>query len=206
VIVVIGQVRARQSESGDLEPSGFVASVALSAAAEGARVEVVSRLGDDPAGDAVVLGFAQAGVGHVAMLRDGGARTAVDSTVAVADVDEPASGVDPAGRGPDLDAADVELALRYLSDYRVIVLAHPRGPDVVAESLAAAAWGPAHLVVVSAPDTDTTWPTSPDALVLSAAPDAEAIASRLGRYAAAVDSGDPLDTAYAVLTGANGES
>lgn len=204
MIVVIGQVGARQSESGDIEPSGFAAKVALAAAAEGAKVEVVTRLGDDPAGDAVLLTFAHAGIGHVATLRNGGVRTSIDPA-ATSDVDEPQASEQVSAEGLDLDSADIGLALRYLSNYRVIVLAHPLGPDVVEEALAAAGWGAAHLVVVSAPGKAAP-PDPADALVLAAERDAEATASRLGRYAAAVDAGDGLDRAYAVLTGANAES
>ena len=47
---------------------------------------------------------------------------------------------------PSLDPADVGLALRYLSDYRVIVLIHPTGQEMVAEASAAAGWAGAHLV------------------------------------------------------------
>ena len=205
MIVVIGPVGARRTESGEFEPSGFAAHVAVSAAAAGATVELVSRLGDDPTGDAVLIVLAQAGVGHVATLREGGARTPVEATAVSVDIDEPLSERDGGAQGSELDAADIGLALRYLSDYRVIVLAHPGGLDVVEEALAAAGWGPAHLVVVTAPGTEAL-PVSPGALVLSADRNAEATAARLGRYAAAIDSGDPLASAYAVLTGATADS
>ena len=45
-----------------------------------------------------------------------------------------------------------------------------------------------------------------DAIVIAAEPDAEAVAGRVGRYAAVIDGGGDPDTAYAVLTGANAES
>jgi sugar/nucleoside kinase (ribokinase family) len=205
VIVVIGQVGAQRSESGDIEPSGFAAEVALAAAKDGAKVELVSRLGDDLTGDAVVIGLAQAGVGHVATLRDGGAPTWI-AAAETADVDDTGSD-DGVGRTPsDLDAADIGLALRYLSDYSVIVLAHPHDPGVLDEALGAAGWGSAHLVVVSSPGTEPPLAVPSDAIVVTADRGAEATASRVGRYAAAVDSGAGLDRAYAVLTGANAES
>ena len=207
MIVVIGAVGARQVESGEFEPTGFAANVALAAAAAGSRVEVVSRLGEDPAGDAVLLGFARAGVGHVASLRHAGGRTPI-VVEASESVDADGAGFDDVGRPEqlELDGGDVGLALRYLSDYRVIVLAHPFEGDVVREAESAAAWGPAHLIVVAHPGSVDAIPSLPGALVLSADDDADGTASRLGRYAAAVDAGEGLDTAYAVLTGANAES
>jgi hypothetical protein len=122
------------------------------------------------------------------------------------DDDEPEHEEPSATNAPDLDGADVGLALKYLSDYRVIVLAHPSGADVIEEASASAGWAPAHLIVVMSADPDRDVAELEGALVLSADVDAEATARRLGRYAAAVDSGEDLDTAYAVLTGANGES
>ncbi len=53
--------------------------------------------------------------------------------------------------GPELEAADVGLALRYLTDYRVVVVAYPRTPEVTAEASAAAAWAGAHLIVIVRP-------------------------------------------------------
>jgi hypothetical protein len=208
VIVVIGSVAARMDETGEMKPAGFTATLALEAAAAGAQVEVVSRLGDDIAGDAVLLGFAQAGVGHVATLRDAGVRThlAAPADPESLDDDEPEHEEPGATNAPDLDGADVGLALKYLSDYRVIVLAHPSGADVIGEASSSAGWAPAHLIVVMSADPDREVAELEGALVLSADVDAEATARRLGRYAAAVDSGEDLDTAYAVLTGANGES
>jgi sugar/nucleoside kinase (ribokinase family) len=207
VIVVIGELVARTRDQNGLEPAGPAAGVALAAAAAGASVEIVSRVGDDPPGDAVVLGLAQAGVGHVATIRD-----AAHCTPVLADTPQT---VDPAGdaeivgkedviatQAPPLDAADVGLALRYLSDYRVIVLMHPTDPGIVREAAGAAAWAAAHLVVVTSDTTDGLGDVADAALVMTADPDAEGFAAHLGRYAAAVDAGQQLDTAYAALTAA----
>ena len=68
MIVVIGAVHA--SGSGEVAPAGLAAGIALAAAAAARAVELVARIGDDPAGDAVLLAFAAAGIGHVATLRD----------------------------------------------------------------------------------------------------------------------------------------
>ena len=199
MIVVIGSLIGRLDDAGDVHPGGFVATLATSAASDGASVQVVARVGDDAAGDAVLLGLAAAGVGHVAALRDASRGTPVTSP---ADDNPAEDGERTLPPGPPLDAADVNLALRYLSDYRVIVVAHAPDAGVLAEAVSASSWAGAHLVVVSTAKT-TSAVTMPDAgLVLSADPEADAVAARLGRYAAAVDAGSDPDTAYAVLTGA----
>lgn len=208
MIVVVGDVAARASESSGMVPAGFAATVATAAAGAGSKVEFVARLGENEAGDAVILALARAGIGHVATLRDAGRDTPViSSTDDAADTDiedDPRSAPTAAPRGPGLDAADIGLALRYLSDYRVIVVAHPSDGDVLGEAIASAGWAGAHLIVITSPGLEIVVPD--DAIVVAAEPGAEAVADRVGRYAAAVDAGGPLDTAYAALTGATAES
>ena len=206
VIVVIGEVMARVDQSGGVDPAGFAAIAALAAAERGAKVEVVTRLGDDLAGDGVLLAFARAGVGHVATLRDAGLRTRVvaDTTEAFLadDGEEPEATDDQGSTGRSaLDDADVALALRYLTDYRVVVVAHPTDTGIVHEAASAAGWANAHLVVViSAAASMTDMPDA--ALVLSADPDAEDTAQRVGVYSAALDAGAEPELAYGVLTAA----
>jgi hypothetical protein len=205
VIVVIGDVMGRRDPAGDIEPAGFSATVALSAARAGATVEVVTRLGDDPHGDAVLLNFAAAGVGHVATLRDPG-----HDTPLTPDADDPLTSDEPApdrtmdrgsGAGPRLEAADVTLALRYLTEFGVIVVAHADA-DIVDEAAAAAGWAGARLVVVTLPDGEAPRDLPVDVLMLAADRDAEGIATLVGHYAAEVDSGaDPI-SAFAALTAA----
>ena len=210
MIVVIGDVAARLDESGEIVAAGFAATAAATAAAAGSRVELVTRLGEDPAGDAVVLALARAGVGHVATLRDAGRATLVTSSTADGaqpDLDE--DQLPPAAEsrdGPALEPADVGLALRYLSDYHVIVVAHPTERGVLGEAVEAAGWSGAHLVVITLQELDLDMALPGDALALTAEPGAEGVASRAGRYAAAIDSGADRDTAYAALTAANAES
>jgi len=207
VIVVVGDVAGRVNGSGGIGPAGFAATVATAAAAAGSRVELVTRIGEDEAGDAVVLGLARAGIGHAATLRDAGRGTPIMTSSddeAPPDVTDDASGSGVMPPGPTLEAADVGLALRYLSDYRVIVVTHPSADDVLAEAIAAAGWSGAHLIVITSAEGEIGVPA--EAIAVAAEPGAEAVADRVGRYAAAVDSGGDLDTAYAVLTGANAES
>jgi sugar/nucleoside kinase (ribokinase family) len=209
VIVVIGRVLGRSDGTATV-PAGFAAAVAATAATQGSRVELVTRVGDDDVGDAVLIGLARAGVGHVATLRDAGRRTplrvAEDETQTPIDDDGEALADRESEVAPVLDAADAGLALRYLADYRVIVLAHLLDPDLIGEVVSAARWAGAHLVIVAPPDVTSAETLVDSALVVAAEPDAEAIAARLGIYAAAIDAGREPDTAYAVLTGANAES
>ena len=100
----------------------------------------------------------------------------------------------------------MELALRYLSDYRVIVVAHPGDPGIIGEVVAAAGYAGAQLAVITDPGSEPSEDLPPGALHLEARRDADGTAARLGRYAAAVDAGEDLDTAYAVLTAATAES
>lgn len=202
MIVVIGSLMGRRDEAGHIKPAGFAAEIAVAAVRSGSPVQVVARVGEDAVGDEVILGLAADRIGHVATLRDAGRETAViddamDETIDgepdATDSDERAAGI--------LDGPDVDLALRYLSDYRVIVIVHPADAGVVREAASAATWAGAHLVVVVAQDAPIAAGSMPnDALVVLAQPNAEGLAARLGVYAASVDSGSDPDTAYAVLT------
>jgi hypothetical protein len=176
----------------------------MAAAAAGGSVEIVTRVGDDVPGDAVVLGLAQSGVGHVATIRDAGRQTPVlpDDSDAVdpgTDATQDVALTAGATEAPALDAADVGLALRYLSDYRVIVLMHPNGNEMVREASAAAGWAGAHLVLVTT-DDDPAGDVPDGSLVITTHHDAENVPVLLGRYAATVDRGEDPAAAYAALT------
>jgi pfkB family carbohydrate kinase len=205
VIVVIGPVVGQRRGPDGVEPAGLTAGVAMAAAVAGNSVEMVTRVGDDPPGDAVVLALARSGVKHVATIRDAGRRTPVlpDETDHVdpgAEARQPDTLAADDGEPPLLDAADVGLALRYLSDYRVIVLIHPKDQAVVAEASAAAGWAGAHLVLVIT-DDDPDGEVPDGTLVITAHHEAEGVPALLGRYAAAVDRGEDVAAAYAALTG-----
>ena len=110
---------------------GSRAGIVLAAAGAGATVELIAKLGDDPAGDALLIALARAGVGHVAVLRDPVHPTAQRPVVEEVVVDPIEGGeapapwtVDPA-LAPALDVDDVGLALRYLTEFRVVVAIHP---------------------------------------------------------------------------------
>lgn len=222
MIAVIGATFLR-GEGPTAIADGLAARIATAAAAEGNRVELIAKVGDDPAGDAVLLALARAGIGHVAVLRDAvhGTPTAPDAIESddTAD-DDPDGGVGDAAVGraaaaaaaataaaaagtapaaPELESADVGLALRYLPDLEVIVAVHPT-PAIAEEVIAAADWAGACLVIVSGAGSGVPPRTPPSALVLEVADslaDVAGIGARLGAYAAAAARGDDLGAAFA---------
>jgi hypothetical protein len=211
VIVVVGQLYYRETEAGpDLD--GLPARIALAAAAAGRPVQVVGKVGEDPAGDAVVLALARGGVGHVALLRDAGRGTpltrAADDEALVPDDEAPeaspapaTTGAEPAGSPalvPALDAADVELALRYLTEFGVLVLAERCDPGVVRVASDAVAWAGASLIaLVPAGETDPAGLPA-DAIVFEAPDDDPdgVFAATVGAFAAALDEGDDPASAF----------
>ena len=211
MIVVIGALRLRGFDD-DSDSAGLVSSVATAAAAADTRVEVIARLGDDPAGDAVLLSLARQKVGHVAVLRDLGERTAVVP-------DELVEGPDPASEvaaappststaeSAHLEAADVNLALRYLPQIGVIVAVH-LPDDVLAEAVAAATWADTALVVIVPAGTSVPKGLPPTAVTLEIDDqDESAGGAAVGRYAAALDRGDaPRDAFEALVTSVSTES
>ena len=173
MIVVVGNPIARTSPAGTIA-DGTAAAVAMSAAAAGAGVQLVARVVDDAAGDAMLQHLANAGVSHVATLR----QPATDG-------------------GPVIEAADLELALRYLTEVGVLVLvAHD--PGLVAVAVESAAWNHAALVVILPRGAPIATDLPPEATVL-AAPDTDpdgAFGSIVGAYAAALDRGVDAATAF----------
>jgi hypothetical protein len=214
VIVVIGNPLARQSEKG-IVAAGVAAAVGRVAAAAGADVQLVGKVGEGPTGDAILLSVAQAGVGHAAVLRDASAAgsMAPDASDAEAvldpiDGDEPPVTPAEATPGsPPLDAGDLELALRYLPDYRVVVVADLFDEAARGTIVAAARWAGAQLIVVL-PAGSTGSGVPDDATVLEApAADADgAFAAVVGAYAAALDRGATPADAFASASVGSGWS
>lgn len=166
MIVVVGNPVARIAPSG-VVAVGPAAFVALAAAAAGSSVQLVARVVDDQTGDAMLQDLTSRGVAHVATLRQ------------------------PAGPdAPVLEAADLELALRYLTDVGVLVVAQA-DDSLTAVAIDAAAWNHAALVVLIPSDASVPPELPSDATVI-ASPDADpegAFGSLVGAYAAALDRG-----------------
>jgi hypothetical protein len=206
VIVVIGSPIGRLE--GEAVASGGTASrIASAAAALGRSVQLVGKTGDDPTADRVVLDLARGGVAHVALLRDPGRATpmertapgALDSPDAEDDASDGAADV-VAGEppGPTLEAADVELGLRYLTDFAVVVLAEAADPATVAVVADAARWAEARMILVVA--NGQSLPTGlPDDVVVFEAPAADpdgAFATLVGTFAASLDAGTEPGAAF----------
>ncbi len=200
----------------DVVAGGVAARVALAAAGAGSVVQLVGKTGDDPIADTVVLDLARGGVGHVALLRDPARATPMEA-LAPDDLgpdDEARPSATEAttceygdpSPGPALEPADVDLGLRYLTDFRVVVLAEPVHPEIVGIVAEAARWGtsrmvmvvrsgeavvdglPADVVVFEAPDDD------PDGL----------FAGVVGTFAAGLDQGTDADAAFRASLGSDG--
>lgn len=232
MIVVIGSPVARVDPD-RYASAGLGVAIALAAVADGASVQLVGRVGEDPAGDAILLGLAAAGVGHVAVLREPGRPTPIlpapigapavelptdellifAGAAAAATADEAASDVDEAKvadragvfDGLSVDAADLELALRYVPDYRVVVVAAELDPTAMDAAIAAAGWSGAHLIALlgqgsspaAIPDTATVLERPRDD------PDG-AFAAMIASYATGLDEGVEPSTAFAVAQRAGG--
>jgi hypothetical protein len=218
VIVVAGAAGYRPASSAIGTVVGCAPEIAVAAAAAGSTVELLAKIGDDGAGEELLLALARAGVGHLAVLRDPARPTALAPTADPPDGDEEDD--DPvaallaevdaaAARSPDrrpptvvplpvLEPDDVSLGLRYLRDYRVVVAVEPLGEGGAAVVADAATFADAHLVVVGEPDA------IPDAAYAAATvleaprddPDG-AFAALVGRLAAALDRGvSPADALH----------
>jgi hypothetical protein len=144
MIVVIGTISA-PSSGGAPAASGYAATVAFALAAAGEPVEMVSKIGVDTAGDAIVAQLASAGIGHVALIRDGARATATAGASSL-----------------EMDAGDLQLALRYLTSFDAVLLVDPHDASVVTTVLDACAYVGARLVV-----------TTPEGSAPAAAPTAE---------------------------------
>ena len=210
MIVVIGSPRGRQNAQG-IAAAGVAVTIGRVAAAAGAEVQLVGKVGEGSVGDAVLLSLAHDRVGHVAVLRDASMPTQFASDVAGSDAvlepesDEPAAPPPSAPAGPTLDSGDVELALRYLPDYRVLVVADSLDETALATVVAAGRWAGAQLIVVVASGA-TVSGLPDDATVLEApAIDADgAFAAVVGAYAAALDRGASPADAFASASAESG--
>ncbi len=142
MIVVLGRPRVYRPEpDGDLAPGGLAVELALAAAQAGAEVELVGAVGDDPEGDRIVVELGRGGVGHAALMRDPATRTPM--------VGQPRD-VRPL---PRLDAADVELGLRYQRECRVLVVGAELAPEALAAALEAAEFHSASVIMVASTGT-----------------------------------------------------
>ena len=185
MIVVLGRPFVIDSPAGQ-RPAGLAARIALAVAAAGGRVELAGSVGDDEAADAVAIGLARAGVGHAALQRIPAAVTPQEGSVPVL---------------PRMDAHDVDLALRYLTDYRVLVVADALPAELEAVVLDAAGYTGATIVAVVSSGGRVGPALADAATVLEAPEDAlRPFAELVGRYAAGLDAGTAPAEAFAAAT------
>jgi hypothetical protein len=218
VIVVVGHPALRAATPP--AAGGRAAEVALEAARRGSRVELIGACGDDPAGDALLIALAGAGIGHAATLRDATHPTPVladasapddddaDDETSLLAMDGDAGVAPPAPRpsGPTLDAADVALGLAYLVSFEVVVVTDDVSAAVLPVAIEAAGYAGAHLVLLVR-DGGAIPPSLPAAATALAAPagmDGGAFGALVGAYAAALDGGASPADAFAAATGAAG--
>ena len=187
---------------------GTASRVALAAAGLGRTVQLVGKTGDDPTADGVVLDLARGGVGHVALLRDSARATPLEAITTRRDRRTPSprttrtdggASPPPTPPGPALEAADVELGLRYLTDFAVVVLAEPADPATIAVVADATRWGEARMVLVRRRPgrrSRTACPaTSSSSRPRRPIPDG-AFADLVGAFAAALDEGTEPGAAF----------
>jgi hypothetical protein len=173
-------------------------------------VQLVGKVGEGVAGDAVLLSLARSGVGHVAVLRDASTKTSVVPSSAasehILDAGEPTTDT-TTGDQSRLDSGDLELALRYLPDYRVVVVADLLEEPALGTVVAAARWAGAQLIVV-VPSGSHAARMPEDATVLESPehdPDG-AFGAVVGAYAAALDRGATPSEAFASASAGTGWS
>ena len=159
----------------------------------------MGSIGDDPAGDEIVVELGRAGIGHAALLRDPGSQDPVSGRLT--------------SQLPRLDAADVDLGLRYVIDFTVLILADPLSPDAESAAIEAAAYHDAALIAVLPEGGKVSAALSAAATVLGA-PTAEgdgedaddeaaspgssnAFAAFVGSLAIRIDAGSSVAEAFA---------
>ena len=212
MIIVVGLPAYADSPEGEKCAGGLAVEVAASARRRGSEVELVGKVGNDGAGDAVVVALGRLGVGHAALLRDPMlptpvlAPTPVDDSAAEVDADTPEGRLlpeDPAAR-PGLDAGDIDLALKFLPQSGVVVLAGPLADSAVAAAVEGAAFAGAHLIVLVQPGSMP--PAIPaEATVLETPPDDDGSFGRMvGFFAGGLDAGADAGVAFKEAVSAAG--
>lgn len=152
---------------------GLAPAVARRAAATGAVVQVVGVVPDGPDGDARLMALVAAGVGHAAVLRT-------------------------AAR--PLERADLDLALRYLPEVRVVVAAN-LDQDLLSVLVEGAGYAGAVLIVIAPTSARTAADVAglPDSAIVLQAPASDpdgTFAGFVGALAARLDGGEVPEAAW----------
>jgi hypothetical protein len=165
-------------------------------AAGAGRAGDVAEVGDAADG---VLGEAEAA--EMRDAADGVLGEALDGEAEPARI-EPADAADR----PSLDSADIDLGLRYLTEFSVLVVAVPVDEAVGSIVSAAAGWASATLIVLVEDGAAVPTGLPSDAIVLQASPpDPDGTFDILvGDLAASIDRGVPARDAFRELLAAAG--
>jgi hypothetical protein len=218
VIVVIGSPSLQPADPGGRSTAtGPAVAVARGATDAGSTVQLVGKIGDDPAGDALLLALADAGIGHVAILRDPARATpvaapAVDAfePMLAADDDEAeAIAGAPLGGGPvslpTIDAGDLDLALRYLPDHQVVIVAESLDADALAVVAADCSYVGATLaIILEAGAAPVELPADATAFEAPASDPDGVFGRTVGRFGAALEQGLGGAAALAQATAGSG--
>ena len=207
------------------DAGGLAAGIARAAAAVGAEVQLIGKVGDDPSGDAVLIALGRGGVGHLALLRDPGRATPIASPLVPfvdgADTEpiaallaedsatgpgEPGEILAPGGTaGLAMDPADISLGLRYVREFRVLVAADPLDEPSSLVVADAASFADAALIVIAPPGV--AMPVAPASAMVLEAPEIDpdgAFAALVGRLAAALDRGEDAGEAFRLAASQGG--
>lgn len=194
MIVVLGSPLAARPRvpGGSASPvaGGLPVDVAAAATVAGGRVELVGTIGDDPAGDAVVVDLGMRGIGHAALLRDPATAT-------------PSVG-DPGARPTRLQPEDVELGLRYVADVGVLVVVEPLPAPVERAAVDAASFHGAQVLVLADGPGAAEWPADRVTVLQRPPGESAAFVEMAGRYAVALDTGAASRDALAAAASAAG--
>ncbi len=177
--MIVVAIASDPTATGD--PSGRLAeTIAGRAAAAGSTVQYVARIPADEHGDRLVLRLGRRGVGNAAVLRDA-----------------------PGSAAPGLEAADLELALRYLAGFRVLVIVGPTSPDLLRIAGEASRFSGASVVLAtvgSSPEQDSV-PAGATVIEAGRADGESGSASVVAAYAVALDAGAGPPAAWRDATG-----
>jgi hypothetical protein len=199
MIVVVGLPAYTDGPDGEECAGGLAVEVAAAARRRGGTVELVGKVGNDGTGDAVVVALGRLRIGHAALLRDPARPTTVLIVTPRDEAGDPASDgpevrllPEDASARPVLEAADVELALRYLPGASVIVLADQLAESTVEAGIQGASFSAARLIVL-VPAGGVTPAVPPETTVLEAPEEDDGSFGRLvGTFAGALEAGvDP---------------
>jgi len=215
VIVVIGSPTALKKGK-RIWPAGRSVAVADAARTAGAEVQLVGKVGDDMAGDAIVIELGRRQIGHSALARsESGLTPAATAPAEPEELDEEAATdatVEPADdlqapeatAGLPLEAEDLKLALGYLPEIRTIVVAAPLADDAAKVVVDSAEYHEAAVVALVEPDAKAPKAFGTAIVLQSSSGPGEVFDRLVGAFAARLDQGEQPGVALRDVVAAGG--